>query len=161
MTQKILVICICAAIGTVTGYTVMRAYKRNLKFMESICAMIAELKRNISYRRDSAASILGGFTTDSAQLKKNIDEYLQYAAAKDGALTVSRGFLSAEAYGKVREFFGSLGGMDNAAQLGELDMYASAFAELRTKAAAKSEKYGALAVKLGFLFGLGVGVLFL
>ncbi len=161
MTGKLFMLALCAAIGAATGVCIMKAYRRNRLYMESMCAMIGELKRNISYRKDSAASVLASFETSSVQLKKNISEYIAYTEAKDGALDISRGFLSAGDYAKVKELFGSLGRGDGAAQSAALESYSDMFTDLKIKAADKSDKYGALSVKLGFLFGLGVGVLFL
>lgn len=159
MSTKILIVFICAAIGAATGFAVMKSYKRNLVFMESMCGLIDELKRNIAYRRDPAAVVMSKYAANSAQLKKNIDEYVKYVGTKDGALELSKGFLSDKTYDSVRRFFSSLGAADETAQLRELEMFGSAFAEYRAAAAEKSDKYGVVAVKLGFLFGLGVGVL--
>ncbi len=161
MSVKIFVIFICAAIGTAGGYSVMRAFKRNAAYLENVRAMIGALKRNISYRRDSVASVLGEYAAESPQLKKNIDEYIAYVGEKDGKLTLSRGFLSAQAYKRVCELFSSLGKSDGGTQIGELEMFEKSFDELCSLASEKYTKYGPLAVKLGFLFGLGVGVLFL
>lgn len=163
MTQKILIIVICATVGTVSGYIVMKTFKRNLDYLTDLCALIEELKRNISYRSDGAVEILGRFSSNagSAQLKKNIAEYVDYASSKSGALSVSRGFLSKDVYSSVNEFFSSLGGADRNGQLDALGAFSQAFEKHRERAAERSTKYGTLSVKLGFLFGLGVGVLFL
>ncbi len=158
---KILLIFVFTAIGTASGFTVMRAYRRDLAYLSGVCAMIDELKRNISYRKDGAADILRGYKSESDRLTVNIGEYLKYAAEKDGTLEISKGYLSAPVHKAVCGFFASLGRSDGDAQLKELDAYGSSFCKLRDAAKEKSEKYGALAVKLGFLFGLGVGVLFL
>lgn len=161
MSVKIFVMCICAAIGTCAGYIVMRTFKRNRNYFDGILSMIRELKRNISYRRDSAASILQSAETESAQLKKNIGEYIAYVKAKDGKLELSRGFLSADEFKSVNDLFCSLGRSDGGTQIGELDLFEKQFETFRERAATRYDKYGSLAVKLGFLFGLGVGVLFL
>lgn len=158
---KLLLVFVFAAIGTAAGFTVMRAYRRDLSYLSGVCAMIDELKRNISYRKDGAADILRGYRSDSERLNVNVGEYLKYVSEKDGTLGISKGFLSAPVHKAVSEFFASLGRSDGESQLKELDAYGTSFAKLRDAAKEKSEKYGALAVKLGFLFGLGVGVLFL
>lgn len=161
MSVKILLMFVCTAIGTAVGYSVMRAYRRNLVYMDSMCAAINELKRNISYRRDAVSTVLSKCVLESEQLKKNIGEYISYVGAKDGKLEISRGFLSAAAYASVCEFFASLGKSDGSTQLNDLELFDSTFSAMRNAAAEKSSKYGALSVKLGFLFGLGVGVLIL
>ncbi len=163
MTQKILIIVICVAVGTTSGYMVMKTFKRNLGYLTDLCALLDELKRNISYRSDGAAEILGRFAANagSVQLKKNIAEYVDYASSKSGTLSVSRGFLSKDVYTSVNEFFASLGEADRRGQLDALGAFSQAFEKYRERAAERSNKYGTLSVKLGFLFGLGAGVLFL
>lgn len=159
MSAKIIVIFICAAVGTAAGYIIMRSYKRNFVYLDGVCKLIGELKRNIAYRKDSAATVLSGMTTDSALLKKNIDEYVAFTAGKDEKPNISRGFLAADAYGRVCELFSSIGRSDGSSQIDQLDMFGETFGNFRSIAEQKCKKYGAIAVKLGFLFGLGVGVL--
>lgn len=159
MSVKILIVFICTAVGTAAGYFVMCVYKRNFDYLDGVCKLLNELKRNISYRRDAAASVLGAAAIDSAQLKKNVAEYITYTGGKADKPTLSRGFLSAETYARVCELFYSLGKSDGNSQLDELEMFLKTFGDLRAAAETKCKKQGAVAVKLGFLLGLGVGVL--
>lgn len=159
MSVKILIVFVCTAVGTLVGFLIMLRYKRNSAYFEGICAVISELKRNISYRRDSASQVLGGMNIESAQLKKNVGEYIEYAKGTSDKPTISRGFLSEEAYSRVCELFGSLGRADSATQIRELDMFSETFGKLSAAAKQKSDKLGAVAVKIGFLLGLGVGIL--
>ncbi len=159
MTGKILIVVLCAAVGTFVGFAVLCSYRRNLEYLDGVCGLISELKRNMAYRRDAAASVLASYDTKNAHLKKNIGEYMAFVGAKDGKLDISRGFLPPRTHSGVCELFASLGGADGGAQQRELEAFGASFEELRAKAAQKSAKYGALAVKLGFLFGLGVGIL--
>ena len=57
MSVKILIVFICTAVGTAAGYFVMCIYKRNFDYLDGVCKLLNELKRNISYRRDAAASV--------------------------------------------------------------------------------------------------------
>lgn len=159
MSVKILIVFVCAAVGTLAGYLVMLKYKRNSAYLEGVCAMIGELKRNISYRRDTVSSVLGALDIDSSLLKKNVSEYIEYAKGNTDKPAVSRGFLNKEAYARVCELFASLGRSDSKTQISELGMFADTFDKLSAKARHKSDKLGAVAVKLGFLLGLGVGIL--
>ena len=162
MNLKILAVFVFTAIGTVAGYIVMRTYRRNVSYMRAVCELIADLKRNISYRRDGAVNILSGYTSSDKRLNGNIKEYLTYATAKNGELTLSKGFLPQDEYRQVVGLFSSLGASsDDVGQLNELKLYEDAFSAFKTTAELKADKYGTLAVKLGFLFGLAVGILFL
>ena len=159
MSVKILIVFVCTAVGTLVGFLIMLKYKRNCAYLEGVCAVIGELKRNIAYRRDAASQVLSGMNIQSAQLKKNVGEYIEYAKGGSDKPTISRGFLGEEVYSRVLELFGSLGRADSATQIKELDMFADSFDKLSSEAKQKSDKLGTVAVKLGFLFGLGVGIL--
>ncbi len=159
MSTKLLIVFLCAAVGTVAGLAVMKRYKRNFLYLDGVCSVISELKRNMSYRRDDAVSVLKRCEVPSAHLKKNIDEYIAFAAAKDGKLSLSRGFLSSAEYANVCALFETVGGSGGAVQASELDGFGTVFTEHKTAAADKLKKYGTAAVKLGFLFGLAVGIL--
>lgn len=159
MSLKIFIVFICVAAGTAAGYVVMSVYKRNFAYLDGVCKLLAELKRNIAYRRDAAASVLGSAAIDSPQLKKNVEEYIAFTSGKADEPTISRGFLSTEVHARVCELFSSLGKSDGSTQIDELDMFGKTFGELRATAETKCKKQGAVAVKLGFLLGLGVGIL--
>ena len=161
MSIKIFIICMCTAVGTAAGYAVMYRYKRTKEYFKSLCDMLDELKRNISFRRDSVASVLGTFETKSALLKRNIAQYLAFSTNKNGVLDIDKGFLKPDEHGKITKMFSILGGSDEGTQSRDIDMYLTEFSALRDAAQQRYDKYGTLAVKLGFLFGLGVGILFL
>lgn len=159
MTGKLLILFACAAIGTAGGYAVLLSYKRKLCYLDGMCRIIGELKNSVSFKRDSATKTLLSFETESALLKKNVAEYVEFAGGKSDAPTISRGFLSAEVYGRVCEFFSSIGKTDESAQSRQLDYFGDQFEKLRAGAEQKYNEFGTVAVKLGFLLGAGAGVL--
>lgn len=158
-TIKVLVVFLCAAIGTACGYAIMRRYRRDKCYFDCLVKMIDELKHNITFRKDKLADILGRLSPDSALLKKNVEEYICYVGSKAEKPALSRGFLSENTYAQVVELFSTLGASDENTQLNRLNEFSGTFERMRADADAKYNKYGAAAVKLGFLFGLGVGVL--
>lgn len=161
MSVKILLLFVCAAIGTLCGYLIMKKYKRRAEYLDGLCGLIDALSRNVSYRRDSAVKAISAIETGSTLLKKHIAEYGDYAVGKVAAPDISKGFLDDGTYDKVREFFGSIGSFDGATQINELKMYTELFGGLRAEADEKYGKYGAFSVKIGFLIGLLIGVLVL
>ncbi len=161
MTGKILVVCLCCAAGTAIGFYMMYSHKRRYVYYNALVAMLVELKQNIAFRRDSVVAVLGAYACESKPLKKNIDEYLAHISNKGGDLALSRGFLTRDAHADVVKLFSRLGGFDGDTQSGDLEMFISRFTVQRDKAKEKFDKYGALCVKLGFLIGLGIGILFL
>ncbi|MCH5350337.1 MAG: hypothetical protein J1F39_00015 [Clostridiales bacterium] len=161
MSVKIFVAFLCAAIGTGLGFTVSRLYAKTSKYYLSVLELITELKRNIAYRRDSVASVMKGFKAGSERLGTQIAEYLAFVSTKNGELKLSRGFLSSSSFSDIVGFFSSLGRADGDGQEKDLDMYYKKFEADYAAATEKSKKYGPLAIKLGFLFGLCLGILFL
>lgn len=159
MSVKITVVFLCAAIGTATGYMIMRSLKLRYGYINELCGIVAELKHNIGYRRDGAASIFRSLSITNKQLCKNVYEYIEYASGNTDKPVISKGYLEAETYEAVSGFFGAFGRTDGKSQLDELKMYEDKFVSLKNKAEQKRDKMGAAAVKLGFLIGLGVGIL--
>ena len=154
MSVKIFIVFLFAAIGTGLGYALSRTYLRTSRYYSGVCELIAELKRNISYRRDTVVSVMKNFKSGSERLNCQISEYITYASGKDGQLKLSRGFLSSSAFSAVNDFFSSLGKADGETQVKDLDSYYAKFETDFAAASEKSKKYGPLAIKLGFLFGL-------
>lgn len=161
MSVKIVIVALCAAIGTATGYLIMRSYKRNFEYLDGLTAAVNELKRNIAYRRDGTCGVLRGMTFKSALLCKNVAEYVEFAGGKREKPEISRGALPADIHAAACEFFAALAAGDGGAQTSTLDMYAEKFGAMRTVASEKCAKQGGVAVKLGFLVGLGIGILVL
>ncbi len=161
MSVKIFMLFLCAAIGTAAGFALSRLFLRTSRYFSGVCELISELKRNISYRRDSVVSVMKNFKSKSERLNGQISEYISYVSTKDGELKLSRGFLSATAFSDINAFFGSLGKADGDTQMSDLELYLSKFEAQSAAAEEKSKKYGPLSIKLGFLFGLCVGILFL
>ena len=161
MSTKLFLLFLCVAVGTLCGYIVMMSYKKNLSYLDGVCGMIGALKQNLIYKKDSVPLVLGSLPVSSSQLKKNIEEYIDFTAGKSDKRIVSRGFLSKLTFNEVSELFFALGGSDEGTQTAQLDGFTVKFDNMRTEAERKYKKYGSVAVKLGFLLGLGVGILVL
>lgn len=161
MSNKLLFVFACAAVGTFFGYTVLTSYRKNYLYLDGICGLIDELKRNLSYKKDAVIRVLVDMNVQSAQLMKNIDEYVRSIGNADGVYKLSRGFLPKATYDRVCELFSALGVSDESGQQSQLSAFSESFSALRSDADAKLKKQGGAAVKLGFLCGLGMGILLL
>lgn len=159
MSIKVLIVFLCAGIGTATGYMIMRSHKLRYMYINELCGIIAELKHNVRYRRDGAASIFRSLTVSNKQLGKNVNEYIDYASGNADKPSISKGYLENDIFDAVSGFFTAFGRTDGKSQLDELKMYEDKFLSLKAKAEEKYNKVSAAAVKLGFLIGLGVGIL--
>lgn len=158
---KVFSVFICVLIGTGGGYIIMRTYRLKASYLQGLCALIAELKRNVAFKRESMAKVMRVYSAQNPLLKRNLSEYVAFADGSGDKIGLSRGFLSPSLFKTVDGFFSSLGKSDGATQITELDFYGETFSALSVKAADNLQKYGALSVKLGFLFGLCVGILIL
>lgn len=161
MTTKIFLMFLCTAVGTFCGYSVLLSHKRNYVYLDGVCDVINALKQNLSYKKDALPVALGRINVTSRQLKKNIEEYISFASGQSDKRDISRGFLSQSTYNAVTELFGAIGGSDESSQSRGLDALYTRFDKLRSAAETKYKKFGPVAVKLGFLIGLGTGVLIL
>ncbi|MCH5155555.1 MAG: hypothetical protein J1F69_03025 [Clostridiales bacterium] len=150
---------VCAAGGTFCGYMILFSYKRNYLYLQDVCGMISALKQNLSYKKDSVPVVLSGLNVNSAQLKKNIQEYIDFTRGQSDKREVSRGFLPQATFDGVKDLFEAIGGSDEHSQNTRLEALSARFEKLRETAENKYKNMGAVAVKLGFLIGLGVGIL--
>lgn len=161
MSVKIVVVFLCAAIGTATGYAIMRTYKLKHEYLSELCSVIAELKHDVSYRCDGVVSVMRKSNIKNKLLCKNIGEYISFAEGKADGPHVSKGYLNDDAYKLSGDFFSSVGRSDGKSQMEELKMFGEKCTALCAVAEEKSKKIGVASVKLGFLIGLGIGILVL
>lgn len=161
MSTRLFIMFLSVAVGTFCGYLVLLSYKRNYSYLGGVCDMLSALKQNLAYKKDTVPAVLSGLTVTNAQLKKNIDEYISYTLGQSDKHEVSRGFLPQPTFDGVTDLFAAIGNSDESSQSTRLDALADRFDKLRAEAERKYTKYGSVAVKLGFLIGLGVGVLVL
>ena len=161
MSTKLFIVFLCAAVGTFCGYMILLSYKKNYSYLDGVCNMISALKQNLSYKKDTVPVVLSGLTVGNAQLKKNIQEYIDFTKGQSDKRVVSRGFLPQSTFNGVQDLFSAIGGSDENSQSTRLETLSVRFEKLRSAAESKYKKFGSVAVKLGFLIGLGAGVLVL
>ncbi|MDE6201060.1 MAG: hypothetical protein K2M47_04200 [Clostridiales bacterium] len=161
MSTKLFLLFLCAAVGTFCGYMILLSYKKNYSYLDGVCGMINALKQNLSYKKDSVPVVLGGLKVESSQLQKNIREYIGFTDGQSDGRVISRGFLPQSTYDGVNDLFEAIGGSDESSQNARLDALSLRFEKLRAEAERKYKSMGAVAVKLGFLIGLGIGILVL
>ena len=158
MMGSVFLLFVCAAIGTLCGYLILLSYKRHYSYLDDACAVISALKQNLSYKKDSVPAVLGRLNVTNAQLKKNIQEYISFASGQSANKELSRGFLPQATFDGVKELFDFIGGSDEGTQGARLDAHLTRFEKLREDAEKKYKGQGRVAVKLGLLIGLAVGV---
>ena len=161
MIVKLFLLFLCVAAGTFCGYMILLSYKKNYSYLDGVCGMIGALKQNLSYKKDAVPKVLGELKVGSAQLQKNINEYIGFTVGHSDKRVISRGFLPQSTYHGVTDLFEAIGGSDESSQNARLDALTLRFNKLRLDAERKYKTMGSVAVKLGFLIGLGVGVLVL
>ncbi|MDE6618423.1 MAG: hypothetical protein K2K13_05315 [Clostridiales bacterium] len=161
MSVKLFILFLCVAAGTFCGYMILLSYKKNYSYLDGVCGMISALKQNLSYKKDAVSVVLSGLKVGSTQLQKNIKEYIGFVGGQSEGHAISRGFLPQSTYDGITDLFEAIGGSDESSQNARLDALSLRFEKLRADAEQKYKSMGAVAVKLGFLIGLGVGVLVL
>lgn len=159
MTTKLLLLFLFMGMGTFCGYSVMLSLRRRYLYLSGVCKVIGDIKRNVAYRKDSLSGMLAGFDCESAQLKKNVEEFIRYADGKSDSPQFSRGFLPKDIFDRAVELFTSIGKSDGPTQIEQLSVFEKDFTKLCAESEKKYTDVGGIAVKLGFLLGLGVGIL--
>ncbi|MCL2599201.1 MAG: stage III sporulation protein AB, partial [Firmicutes bacterium] len=143
--------------GCLVGVYFYKRYKARCQFFVDIVGLIDALMIDVRYKQEGLPSILRDYQTAiKSELLKTISDYLA------GRLeNTKHTILTKQEMHKVKQFFLSLGRLDSDTQLLVLEGYKQEFVVLCSVAKEKFSKYGGTAIKLGFLLGMGVGILFL
>ena len=159
MGLKLLLFLCAAAAGLAAGSAYSRKLAARKRYFSEYRRFLRYVRTDLGLRRTDILTLAGAFETADPLLCKHLAEYA--AALPAGGGKLSRGHLTAEEAETVRSTLFSIGRVDADTQLAELKS-AEADAEERLKTAeVRCEKYGAAAIKLGLLAGVGLGILLL
>jgi len=153
--NKIIIIFVCACAGCLVGLFFYKRYKaRNLYFAD-IVELIQTLIVDVRYRQDGLITVLREYqasiksdfaNTIECFLQGNIDSY-KLSLLKKAEIQ------------KVIKFFNSLGKIDSGTQLLILNGQLEKFTKCSNNAKGLFAKYGSTFIKLGFLLGMGFGII--
>ena len=156
----ILVLFTCTLAGTVVGNQIHKKYKVKRVYFEQFLALINLLISDFSFRQSKIKTLISNFEKSvGSEMKIHCNEFIKCIDGEK--LTLSKLMLTPEEYTAVENFLSALGGFDLDTQLGQLNAYKVKFNEFYLLSKEREDKYGKPSVKLGFMLGLGCGILIL
>ena len=164
--MKIVLLILFIVCSTYIGYCFSRKYKQRADFFQAIIMLCQKFELEINYSRDRVKNIL--LNLDEKHKKKlfGVDKnYILYLEQKED-LTKNLLFkefkhLKEDEKDLLIMFFKSLGRSDVDSQSREINNFQDRFESISKSAIADNKKYGALSIKLGFIAGLFLVVLFI
>lgn len=161
MIAKFFIVFLSATAGTFIGLIFSNRMTRRRKFFEELISFTNSLASDLKFKQSMISEIISvQIKNYSGKLKDLLDEYVFYLK-NGGDLKLSKFDMSQREYSTVVEFFTSIGTLDLDTQLFVFENHKTKFSEYY-KASEKQEKnFGKTAVKLGFLGGLAVGIMFI
>lgn len=153
MTTKFLILIAFTAAGTFVGLYINKCYGERALYYRELCGFVQKLLNELPFRKESVSAITREYEMHSKRLSKQLEEYRAGIAP-----TVKTGYSLAER-NELTAFFKRLGTGDLQSELGALSSYAQTFEKKSQLCESDRTKKGALAIKLGFLGGLCIGVL--
>ena len=149
-----------AVLGAVVGNQIHKKYKARRLYFQQLLSLINLLISDFSFRQSKLKSVIIDFEkTAGVEMKIHCNEFIN--SINGDKLSLSKLLLTSEEHLTVEKFFTALGTLDLDTQLGQLNAYKDKFNEYYQTSKAGEEKYGKPSVKLGFLLGLGCGILIL
>lgn len=155
----ILIAALGALSGCLIGLALTRRSKEKEKYYCDIVELCAHIINHISYKAEKLSEVIGSAGVCSAALRRNLEQYKTYLSG--GELNISADILTKSECEQVKEFFSELGKYDGDTQIGEIKRRCHDFEQKYKRIKEKNDKQGNMYIKLGFLFGLLVGVLLL
>ena len=148
--------------GGTIGWYYSSKLRRRRKYLQDALAFVNYLYTDIGFRQSGLESMTKTFVERCGRdFSQNLTEFIRYISGKDETLVLSRGLLSESQYNIIYNMFSTLGIYDLATQLKVLESSRQNIDEIFDKVKSAESKFSGNLIKLGTLFGLMVGVLFL
>lgn len=151
----IIVIFVCGCAGCLIGVFFYKKYKERSAYFTDVVGLIETLVVDVRYRQDGLLMVLNNYKVGlKSDFSSTIESFLN---GNIGEQKIS--VLNKIERKRVEKFFASLGRIDSDTQLLLLQGEKEEFTKLSTLAKEKFVKYGSMFIKLGFLLGIGIGIL--
>ena len=164
--MKILLLVFAVIATTYIGYSFSRKYKQRADFFGAIVMLCQKFNLEINYSRERVKNILKNLDDKHKKKLYGVDKnYILYLEQQEeltkDLLCKNFKYLKEDERDLLLMFFKSLGRSDVESQSKEINNFQERFDNLTKTAVADNKKYGSLSLKLGFIAGLFIVVLFI
>ena len=164
--MKIMILICTFVICVFIGYRFSRKYKVRLNFFSALVSLCQKFDVEINFSRTKVKNIFLSIDEKTRQKLCGLDEnYILYLDGQEElsyeTLYKKISFLKDCEKDIIFPFFQLLGRSDVESQSKEIKNYQSKFEEFYKSVEIENKKYGVLSLKLGFISGLFLVVLFL
>ncbi len=126
-------------------------------YFEGLIMLVNDFACDIRFRQTNLSDILS--SQSNPAIKNNLEELAAFVNGKTEKLFITRGDLTRREYESVKAFFSDLGTYDLNTQIIVLENHKQKFNEFYETARKKEKEQASMAVKLGFMFGLAIGIM--
>ena len=157
-----MIIIVCAFLGCIIGVTLTTKYKKRYLFYKELNEFFSFVKHSISFSQ----KLLGDITLEFFENRKknlfNYQNYLDFLNSKSLKSCFDMedcDFLKNEEKKDVVEYFNQLGKLNLKEEVEKIQTIISAISICKEEKQADFKKYSNIFIKLGLLFGLGIGII--
>ncbi len=148
--------------GGAIGWYYSSKLRRRRKYLQDALDFVNYLYTDIGFKQSGLESMAKAFVSRCGRdFSLSLTEFIRYISGKDETLDLSRGLLSENQYNNIYNMFSTLGIYDLATQLKVLEGSRRNIEEIFDKVKSTESKFSGNLIKLGTLFGLMIGILFL
>ncbi len=164
--MKLFVLVVISCVSIYVGYLCSKKYKVRANFFQAMVYLCQKFDVEINYSRERVKNIFLGLDEKQKNKLKGIDiNYLSFidkeAPLEKAMLFKDINFLKEEEKDLIFMFFKGLGRSDVDSQSKEIKNFQNRFETLSANANNENKKYGSLSIKLGFIAGLFILVVFI
>lgn len=157
-----MIIFICGFLGCIIGVLLTNKHKNKYLFYKELNDFFSYIKHSISFSQKLIKEITIDFYGNRKKHLFNYDEYLDYLNSKrlDATFDIKESdFLTKNEKKEVVTYFSQLGKLNLNAEIEKLEEIISAVNTCKEEKKEEFKKYSNIFIKLGILFGLGVGII--
>ena len=155
MSDNLLLAVVMSVVGTSVGMVINLKERKN--YFDDFDKLLCYYGATLAYSRNTVPEFLKTFETQSHLLKKQIESIVKSLSGKSD---FPSGFLSKKECAYAKEVFTSIGTHSLIAEKAFIEDSRSKLKSFRDIADSRYTKLGSSSIKLGFLFGLMLAVIF-
>lgn len=157
MLSKCIIVVLMGILGILIGKYTTNKIVRKSKYAKDLMLFSDYIKNEMSFKQTKLTKIIEEYKFNSSELKDDINTFIKMKFAGECVSVAS--LFENDIKSKINGFFDSLGRFDIDTQIDVVDSYRKILHDLSDNLELKTKKEVALYVKLGFLFGICLGVI--
>ncbi len=159
---KFILAAVIVSVFSYVGFQIGDGYRRKYNYINELSLFNNYLKLNVLTTKDRIECVVNNYIErcKNKQFVGDLKEYLKHVKNNEKAAISNADFENIDV-NLINNYFNSLGKSDSKAELKNLEEYSHYIDNIKEEQRENKKKYSAMFLKLGFLFGCLIVIIFI